>query len=143
MTAPARPKPTRHLRASDLRAAVLLAISGNPLTLALVMTLRLSEQYTQDIKGPEANLTLNPPVPALSQISVLAHSMGGLLIRSALFYASQAGLHWPHLVKHMVFLGTPHHGAPLERAGNWVDELLGTHPTAARLPSLASCAALA
>ena len=25
-----------------------------------------------------------------------------------------------------MFLGTPHHGAPLERAGNWIDMLLGT-----------------
>jgi hypothetical protein len=276
MTAPARPKPTRHLRASDLRAAALLATqathaitgitegvhqsvwrtlgapsgatpaqsrgltglvyqgihaatalvgrgvqaaltrlepllqrlegqseesperlaviaalngvmgdrlaaSGNPL--ALVMTLRLSEQYAQDIQGLEANLAYNlaltgaepklllvihglcmndlqwttqrrghsinhasslasalgyTPVylrynsglhvsqngqmlaqqleelvqrwpTALSQISVLAHSMGGLLIRSALFYAEQAGQHWPQLVKHIVFLGTPHH----------------------------------
>ncbi|WP_180128833.1 triacylglycerol lipase [Rhodoferax sp. BLA1] len=65
---------------------------------------------------------------ALNQITVLAHSMGGLLIRSALFYASQAGLTWPELVKSIVFLGTPHHGAPLERAGNWVDELLGSTP---------------
>jgi hypothetical protein len=31
----------------------------------------------------------------------------------------------------MVFLGTPHHGAPLERAGNWVDILLGATPYAA------------
>ena len=27
----------------------------------------------------------------------------------------------------MVFLGTPHHGAPLERAGHWVDVLLGSN----------------
>ena len=65
---------------------------------------------------------------ALTQITVLAHSMGGLLIRSALFYAQQVGLSWPALVKNIVFLGTPHHGAPLERAGNWVDELLGSTP---------------
>jgi len=65
---------------------------------------------------------------ALTNITVLAHSMGGLLIRSALFYARQAGLTWPELVKSIVFLGTPHHGAPLERAGNWVDELLGSTP---------------
>jgi hypothetical protein len=31
----------------------------------------------------------------------------------------------------MVFLGTPHHGAPLERAGNWVDIVLGATPYAA------------
>lgn len=31
-------------------------------------------------------------------------------------------------LKHLVFLGTPHHGAPLERAGNWIDVLLGSTP---------------
>ena len=31
----------------------------------------------------------------------------------------------------IVFLGTPHHGAPLERAGNWIDILLGATPYAA------------
>lgn len=65
---------------------------------------------------------------ALTDITVLAHSMGGLLIRSALQVASQAGLQWPQLLKHIVFLGTPHHGAPLERAGNWVDVILGSTP---------------
>ncbi len=29
------------------------------------------------------------------------------------------------------FLGTPHHGAPLERGGNWVDVILGATPYAA------------
>ena len=36
----------------------------------------------------------------------------------------------------MVFLGTPHHGAPLERAGNWVDIILGATPYAAPLARL-------
>lgn len=65
---------------------------------------------------------------ALSEISVLAHSMGGLLMRSALHVASQSGLQWPKHLKNIVFLGTPHHGAPLERAGNWVDVILGSTP---------------
>jgi hypothetical protein len=29
-------------------------------------------------------------------------------------------------LRHLVFLGTPHHGAPLERAGQWVHVLLGS-----------------
>ncbi|MDR3395294.1 MAG: hypothetical protein P4L70_09880 [Parasulfuritortus sp.] len=73
------------------------------------------------------NLAQRWPTP-LTEITVLAHSMGGLLIRSAFFYATQQGLQWPRLVKSIVFLGTPHHGAPLERAGNWIDELLGSTP---------------
>jgi hypothetical protein len=67
------------------------------------------------------------PVP-LQDISVLTHSMGGLVIRSAVHCATQAGLQWPQHLKHMVFMGTPHHGAPLERAGNWVDVILGSTP---------------
>ncbi|MBB1076026.1 alpha/beta hydrolase [Rhodoferax sp. 4810] len=65
---------------------------------------------------------------AVEDINALTHSMGGLVMRSALYYAQQDGLTWPGLLKNMVFLGTPHHGAPLERAGNWVDEVLGSTP---------------
>ncbi|MFZ4479676.1 MAG: esterase/lipase family protein [Rhodoferax sp.] len=67
------------------------------------------------------------PVP-VEELCVLAHSMGGLLTRSALCQASEEGLRWPQQLKNVVFLGTPHHGAPLERAGNWVDVILGSTP---------------
>ena len=65
---------------------------------------------------------------AIEDITVLVHSMGGLLIRSAVHVARQTGLRWPERLKTIVFLGTPHHGAPLERAGNWVDVILGSTP---------------
>jgi hypothetical protein len=61
-------------------------------------------------------------------LSLLTHSMGGLVARSAVASAHQAGFAWPNQLKHLVFLGTPHHGAPLERAGNWIDVLLGSTP---------------
>jgi len=71
------------------------------------------------------------PVP-VTEVAVLAHSMGGLVARSACHHAAQAatgdtpGLgRWLGLLRHLVFLGTPHHGAPLERAGQWVHVLLG------------------
>jgi pimeloyl-ACP methyl ester carboxylesterase len=60
----------------------------------------------------------------IEELSVVAHSMGGLLIRSALHQALEQGLSWPRVLRKVVFLGTPHHGAPLERAGNWVDVIL-------------------
>ncbi|MCM2340167.1 alpha/beta hydrolase [Rhodoferax sp.] len=81
------------------------------------------------------DLTRGWPVP-LTEISVLAHSMGGLVTRSALFAASQAGMHWPAVLKNIVFLGTPHHGSPLERAGNWVDVILGSTPYSRPLAKL-------
>jgi len=70
------------------------------------------------------------PVP-VERFVLLGHSMGGLLARSALHYGAQAALAWTPRVTDLVCLGTPHHGAPLERAGNWVDLLLGATPYAA------------
>ena len=67
----------------------------------------------------------------VEEISVLAHSMGGLLIRSAVHAGRQGAMQWPEVVKRIVFLGTPHHGAPLERAGNWFQFLLAATPFAA------------
>ena len=64
----------------------------------------------------------------LTELRVLAHSMGGLVTRSALHHARQNHLRWPDKLKAIVFLGTPHHGSPLERAGNWIDVVLGATP---------------
>ena len=67
------------------------------------------------------------PVP-LEELTIVAHSMGGLVARSAYHYAKTAGSAWPHKLRKIVFLGTPHHGAPLERGGHWIDILLGKTP---------------
>ena len=70
------------------------------------------------------------PVP-LEEIALLCHSMGGLVARSALDEAFARGLAWSKLPIRIIFLGTPHHGAPLERAGSWVDMLIGISPYSA------------
>ena len=67
------------------------------------------------------------PVP-VSEMTIIGHSMGGLVSRSACYYAEQDGLAWLPYLKNLIFLGTPHHGAPLERAGTWVDLLLSISP---------------
>jgi pimeloyl-ACP methyl ester carboxylesterase len=67
----------------------------------------------------------------VERLVLLGHSMGGLLARSALHYGTQAGHRWPAQLTDMVFLGTPHHGAPLEKAGHWIDIVLGATPYAA------------
>jgi len=58
------------------------------------------------------------------EIHVLAHSMGGLVMRSACSYAT-TDRRWPSLIEKIVYLGTPHHGALLEQGGNLIDRLLG------------------
>ncbi|MFY3386040.1 alpha/beta hydrolase [Paracidovorax sp. MALMAid1276] len=83
------------------------------------------------------------PVP-VGELAVLAHSMGGLVARSACQHAatqSAPASRWLPLLRHLVCLGTPHHGAPLERAGHCVDVLLGRSPYSrpfARLAQLRS-----
>jgi hypothetical protein len=70
------------------------------------------------------------PVPA-EEIVLLCHSMGGLVARSALDDAFGNELAWSKLPIKTIFLGTPHHGAPLERAGSWADLLIGISPYSA------------
>ena len=66
------------------------------------------------------------PLP-IEELTLLAHSMGGLVSRSACHTAEAAKMNWRTQLKNIVFLGTPHHGAPLERVGNWIDTTLGSN----------------
>ena len=67
------------------------------------------------------------PVP-IEELVIIAHSMGGLVSRSALHYGEQQKKLWTKYLKKIIFLGTPHHGAPLERAGNFLDIVLEAIP---------------
>ena len=60
----------------------------------------------------------------LKEITIMGYSMGGLVARSACHHAGVAGLTWPAHLANLIFLGTPHHGAPLEHAGHWLEQLL-------------------
>jgi hypothetical protein len=63
------------------------------------------------------------PLP-ITELTLLAHSMGGLIARSACAHAESARWPWRQRLDRIVFLGTPHHGAPLEQGGHWIDLLL-------------------
>lgn len=75
------------------------------------------------------------PVP-VTGLTVVGHSMGGLVARSATHLARSDGLAWLKQLRNLVFVGTPHHGAPLERGGNWVDTILGASPYTAAFARL-------
>lgn len=75
------------------------------------------------------------PVP-LAEIVVVAHSMGGLVIRAACHAAEEAGHAWRGRLSDIVFLGSPHHGAPLERGGNIFETALGWTTASAPLARL-------
>jgi pimeloyl-ACP methyl ester carboxylesterase len=70
------------------------------------------------------------PVP-VEQVTLVGHSMGGLVARSALHHGSRERHGWRRLPQQLFTLGTPHHGAPLERGGHRLDYVLELSPYAA------------
>ena len=61
---------------------------------------------------------------AIERLTIVGHSMGGLVARSACHYAEQAGHDWVDTLADLVLLGSPHLGAPLERLGRQVTHTL-------------------
>jgi len=64
----------------------------------------------------------------IERFAILSHSMGGLVSRAAMLDAIRNSQAWVQQLDQIVFLGTPHHGAPLERAGNLLQTALGLTP---------------
>jgi pimeloyl-ACP methyl ester carboxylesterase len=62
-----------------------------------------------------------------SELALVGHSMGGLVARSACHFGERDGHEWVRATRRVVYLGTPHLGAPLEKV---------THLAAAGLQAL-------
>lgn len=75
------------------------------------------------------------PVPVES-ITFIGFSMGGLITRSAMHIAAQDGHTWLERVDKAVYIGTPHHGAALERGGYWLQKSATYSPYTAPLAAL-------
>lgn len=75
------------------------------------------------------------PVP-VTRLDLVCHSMGGLVARSACHYAQEQRLGWPGKLDKLIFLGTPHHGAPLERGSSWLRHLVREYALTAPLERL-------
>jgi len=84
----------------------------------------------RELAGLLEQLVKNWPHP-VSEIAIVGHSMGGLVARSACHEGRLADLDWLRCLNRLVSIGTPHHGAPLERGGNWLDYALDLSPYAA------------
>jgi hypothetical protein len=124
---------------SDLQSHALrndyAAEPGEALASALDYTpvyLRYNSGLPIAQNGPELSALMEQLVTRwpgeIEDLAVVAHSMGGLLIRSAVNHAEQEGLRWPQQLGSVVFLGTPHQGAPLEKVGSWLDTALDALP---------------
>ncbi|MGA5299594.1 esterase/lipase family protein [Nucisporomicrobium flavum] len=97
--------------AVDLRYNSGLHVSDNGLALAALLE----------------ELVASWPVP-VEQLTLVGHSMGGLVIRSAGRQGAAAGHRWVPAVRHVVCLGTPHLGAPLARGVHSAAWLLARFP---------------
>lgn len=75
------------------------------------------------------------PVP-VDSISVIGFSMGGLLTRSAMHIAKAENHPWLTKVDKAVYIGTPHHGAVMERGGYWLQKSFTYSPYTAPLAAL-------
>lgn len=69
----------------------------------------------RELVGLLSELVAAWPVP-VTEIVLIGHSMGGLVARSAVHQADERGAPWLSLVTRLMCLGSPHTGAPLERA---------------------------
>lgn len=81
----------------------------------------------QDLSSLLEDLILAWPV-TVEELIIVTHSIGGLVARSAMHYAQQGENNWIQYLQKIVFLGTPHHGAPLERAGSYLHTILELIP---------------
>jgi pimeloyl-ACP methyl ester carboxylesterase len=72
----------------------------------------------------------------VEEVAFIGHSMGGLVVRAAI-RQGEIGQHpWVQDVQHVICLGTPHHGSPLEKGVNLASYGLRTIPEAAPLASV-------
>lgn len=63
-----------------------------------------------------------------SELTLIGHSMGGLVIRSATHHARQHDQRWLQRLRQAAYLGSPHHGSPYERLGHSANNILGLTP---------------
>lgn len=75
------------------------------------------------------------PVP-VSSLALLGHSMGAMVIRGALHHGRLGEADWLPRVAHVVSLGAPFLGAPLERATNRATWALSRLPETAPIAKL-------
>ena len=104
-------------RGHDHGAALAKEKGYTPVYLHYNTGLHISENG-RAFAGLLESLVAEWPVP-VKEVVFVCHSMGGLVTRSAWHAGMEAAHRWCRATSKMVFLGTPHHGAPLERGGNW------------------------
>lgn len=121
-------------RVVDHRADVAAALGHVPIDARYNTGLAIAANG-RELSRQLDDLCRDWPVP-IERIDVIAHSMGGLVLRHACIHADATDAPWRAKLRNVVFLGTPHFGSPLERAGHGVDRLLAATPWSAPFAGL-------
>ena len=61
----------------------------------------------------------------VEEVVLIGHSMGGLVARNAVATAVSSGHEWADLMTHIVAIGTPHFGSPIEKGVDFIGRGLG------------------
>jgi pimeloyl-ACP methyl ester carboxylesterase len=94
-----------------------------------VLRLRYNTGRTVNDNGPDLADLLEEvcrtwPVP-VDEIALLGHSMGGLVVQSAVVAAHESGQGWVEKTSHLVALSAPHLGSPIEKLVHLASKSLG------------------
>jgi pimeloyl-ACP methyl ester carboxylesterase len=123
-------------RGGTYASRVLADVGATAVTLRYNSGLHISENGRRLAALLEA-LVDAWPVP-IEDLTLVGHSMGGLLVRSAGHAAEGRGDRWPSLVRTTVSLGTPHLGAPMEQAVGLATWALAAFPESRPLAAVLS-----
>ncbi len=104
-------------RAGTYASRVIAPGGGTPVTLRYNTGLRLADNGRSLAELIE-RIVAAWPVP-VRRLSLIGHSMGGIVARSAVAHGRARQMDWATLLHAVVTLGSPHAGAPGARAANF------------------------
>ncbi|WP_162891107.1 triacylglycerol lipase [Aeromicrobium sp. A1-2] len=116
------------------RERIVAETDGTPVMIRYNTGLHISENG-KHLDALLQQLVAAWPVP-VTRITLVGHSMGGLVARAATNHATAAGQTWQHLVRDVVCLGTPHAGANLEKVAHLGSRLLRFWPESSPFSSI-------
>jgi pimeloyl-ACP methyl ester carboxylesterase len=117
------PDPDRARTSTDFGSRLAEDLSCSPVYVRYDSGRHISDSG-HELVGLLSDLVAAWPVP-VTEVVLVGHSMGGLVARSAVHQAGEREAPWLPVVTRLVCLGSPHTGAPLERAAVLAAGILG------------------
>jgi len=129
-----RNEPQKHRSGTDFGSRLASDLRSTPVYVRYNTGKHVSDSGT-DLARLVSDLVRHWPQP-VREVVLIGHSLGGLVVRSAIHQARYRRLAWLSRVTGVICLGTPHAGARVERAAAWAAALLGRHLATAPLSRL-------